>query len=191
MSDSQDKTEPVAADTAKAEVQIVKIKSRFAMLALRDGGKSAAALIDAADAFLQTERKRYHAWVSDALQALDVTLDQLPGSIPEALQAAYGQAMQIRDLGGTFGAPLVTEAADSLCELLYRLYSAELYSHEAIAMHQSTLRLVCAANQNKTTPAGIAELLAGLRKIVARYPRPLPPPRPPGQSQARPDEASH
>jgi hypothetical protein len=159
------------------EVQVLHIKSRFAMLATRPGGKSAAALIGAADTFLRNERGRYLDWVDAALHRLDVTLEELPGTIPEALQTAYHQAMQIRDLGATFGAPLVTEAADSLCELLYRLQSAGLYNAEAIATHQSVLRLVCAADQKQDAPAGLADLLAGLKKIAAKFPRPQPPAR--------------
>ncbi|MEK9971067.1 MAG: hypothetical protein VW600_18175 [Ferrovibrio sp.] len=171
MSDADGKRPP-------SEVQILKIKSRFSMLALQPGGKSAATLIGAADAFLRSERGRYLEWVNDALHQLDVTLDELPGTIPEALQQAYQQAMQIRDLGSTFGAPLVTEVADSLCELLYRLHSSGLYSAEAIATHQSVLRLVCAAGQKQGASTGLAELLAGLKKIVAKFPRPQPPARP-------------
>ncbi|MCW0232662.1 MAG: hypothetical protein OJJ21_03595 [Ferrovibrio sp.] len=171
MSRSEDAAPPTG-------VEIVRIKSRFAMLALREGGKPAAVALKAADAFLQAERGRYLAWVTDTLRQLDHTLDELPGSIPEALQQAYGQAMQIRDLGGTFGAALVTEVADSLCELLYRLHAAGLYNAAAIATHQSVLRLVCMADQARATPDGIAELVAGLKQIVARFPRPQPPVKP-------------
>ncbi|MFN3400330.1 MAG: hypothetical protein ACK4Z4_08335, partial [Ferrovibrio sp.] len=100
---------------------------------------------------------------------------ELPGGIPEALQAAYAIAMQLRDLGSTFQAPLVTEAADSMCELLYRLHAAGLYNAQAIATHQAVLRLVCAADQSHGAPDEIMEMLAGLKKIVAKFPRPLPP----------------
>jgi hypothetical protein len=170
-------TDSVAA-SPPTDVQILRIKSRFAMLALREGGKPAAAALKAADAFLQAERSRYHGWVGDALQQLDRILDELPGSIPEALQAAYELAMQIRDLGGTFNAPQVTEAADSLCELLYRLHAAGLYNAQAIATHQSVLRLVCAADQGQARPDGMLEMLTGLKKVVAKFPRPQPPAQP-------------
>lgn len=163
--------------SSPTDVQILKIKSRFSMLALREGGKPVAAALKTADAFLQGERGRYHGWMRDALQQLDRILDELPGSIPEALQAAYDLALQIRDLGSTFNAPLVTEAADSLCELLHRLHAAGLYNAQAIATHQSVLRLVCAADQGRATPDGMMEMLAGLKKIVAKFPRPQPPAR--------------
>lgn len=164
-----------AATAMPDDVQVLPIRSRFSMLALRDGGKPAAAALKAADAFLRSERSRYHGWVQEALQQLDQILDELPGSIPEALQSAYGLAMQVRDLGGTFHAPLVTEAADSMCELLYRLHAAGLYNAQAIATHQSVLRLVCAADQGHASSEGMTEMLAGLKKIVAKFPRPQPP----------------
>jgi hypothetical protein len=176
-------TAPAAA-SPPTEVQILRIKSRFAMLALREGGKPAAVALKAADAFLQGERNRYHGWVSDALQRLDRILDELPGSIPEALHSAYGLAMQVRDLGGTFNAPLVTEAADSMCELLYRLHAAGLYNAQAIATHQSVLRLICAADQGRGTPDGMLEMLAGLKKIAAKFPRPQPPAKPKPAAEA-------
>lgn len=175
---SNDVETDAAATSPPTEVQILRIKSRFAMLALREGGKPTAAALKAADAFLQDERSRYQGWVSDALQQLDRILDELPGSIPDALQAAYELAMQIRDLGGTFHAPLVTEAADSLCELLYRLHAAGLYNAQAIATHQSVLRLVCAADQGRARPDGMLEMLTGLKKVVAKFPRPQPPANP-------------
>jgi hypothetical protein len=175
-----------------ADVKIVPVKSRFAMLALREGGKTAAALLGAAEAFLHAERGRYLAWVDATLLSLDIQLDRLQGDARPAadvLDDAYRQAAQIRDLGGTFGAPLVTATADSLCELLYRLRCSGLSGGPAIAMHQSVLRLVCSADHARTTPDGINELLAGLKKIVAKYPRPQPPVRPapdPAAAQAKP-----
>lgn len=152
------------------EVQVLQVKSRFAMLAKREGGKSAAGLLQAADAFLRDEQDRYRSWLADALRQLDHTLDELPGTIPDALQLAYRRAAEIRDLGGTFGAPQVTAVADSLCELLYRLHSAGLYNAQAIAMHLSALRLVCAADTASDATNGA--LLAGLRQMVAKYPQP-------------------
>lgn len=185
MSQSSDTGETANAPASPStEVQILQIKSRFAMLALRDGGRPAAAALHAADAFLQGERTRYHGWVSDALRQLDHILDELPGSIPEALQSAYRLAMQIRDLGGTFNAPLVTEAADSMCELLYRLHAAGLYNAQAIATHQSVLRLICAADQGQAAADGLKEMLAGLRKVAAKFPRPQPPAKPAAKAAA-------
>lgn len=167
---------------AQTEVQVLQVKSRFAMLAKREGGKkSAAALLQAADAFLRDEKDRYQSWLADALRRLDHTLDELPGTIPDALQLAYRQAAEIRDLGGTFGAPQVTAVADSLCELLYRLHSAGLYNAQAIAMHLSALRLVCAADTAGDKAS--AALLAGLRQMVAKYPQP--------QATAKPQAAAH
>lgn len=172
MSDrAESEVVPAGSEPASPDVQILKIKSRFAMLALREGGKPASAALQAADNFLKTEQDRYQTWLADAVKTLSVTLDELPGTIPDALQAAYVQTGHIRDLGGTFGAPLVSETADSLCELLYRLRSAGLYSSEAIAAHLSVLRVVCAGAAKASE---CAELIAGLRKMVARYPRPLP-----------------
>lgn len=170
MSESKTDLQIVQTEPSRPDVQILKVKSSFAMLARREGGKPIAAALQAADAFLRDEQSRYQAWLTDALRALDHTLDELPGSIPEALQLAYRQTAEIRDLGGTFSAPQVTAVADSLCELLYRLHSAGLYNAQAIAMHLTALRLVRNADAAGDKPD--AALVAGLRQMVAKYPQP-------------------
>jgi hypothetical protein len=73
-----------------------------------------------------------------------------------------------------------------MCELLYRLHAAGLYNAQAIATHQSVLRLVCAADQGHASPDGMMEMLAGLKKIVAKFPRPQPPAKPTADNAIQP-----
>jgi hypothetical protein len=155
-------------------VRIIAVKSRLSLLAGNAGGKSAAALIAAADGFIQAERGRFLEWVAGDLGALETLLSRLhdsSGSDTATAAAAYRKASEIRDLGGTFGYQRITDIADSLCELLYRLREAGLYSRDAIAMHEAALRLVC-TTAAQPPDAAAREMLAGLRRIVEKYPRP-------------------
>ena len=58
------------------------------------------------------------------------------------MEAAYTKTAQIRDLGGTFEFPLTTEVADGLCELIYRLRRAGMYSRDALQTQFGALKLV-------------------------------------------------
>ena len=164
--------------TGRDTVKIIAVKSRLSLLAGNGshGGKSAAAMIAAADSFIRTERDRFLEWASGDLAALEGELARLHasnGQDADAAAAAYRKASEIRDLGGTFGYPRITDIADSLCELLYRLREARLYSHDAIAMHEAALRLVC-TTEAQPPEAATREMLAGLRRIVEKYPQPQP-----------------
>lgn len=171
--------------TGEDTVKIITVRSRLSMLAGSGNGngsgsgsgKSVAAVIAAADGFLRAERGRFLEWVAgdlEALQALLARLHDSSGRDHATAAAAYRKASEIRDLGGTFGYPRITDIADSLCELLYRLREAGLYSREAIAMHEAALRLVCTTGPQPAEEAS-GELLAGLRRIVGKYPQPQAP----------------
>lgn len=169
----------VIRDSQGDSVKVLVVKSRFARLAGQGGNKSAAALIAAADGFIAAERGRYLARLSGDLAELDgllAALAEAGGRDTEATLAAYRRASQIRDLGSTFGFPLVTRVADSLCELLHRLRLAGLAGSAAIAAHQSALRLIAAAGDGQTD--GAEDMLAGLSRVVEKYPAPQPPPAP-------------
>ncbi len=152
---------------------LLTVTSRFARLAKRDGGKSAAEALQAAEAFIETQQEKYFGWVSadlDRLHKLLNLLDADPDN-DKASEAAYRKAVHIRDLGGSFGHAIITEAADSLCELLYRFRMGRIYNPEAVAAHRAALRLVCAISFGAMPETAGPILLDGLRKVVAKYPR--------------------
>lgn len=153
---------------------LLPVTSRFSRLALRDGGKSAGDALAAAETFIAAEQEKYFGWVAADLDELDRRLARLAAERDnaEANEAAYIKASHIRDLGGSFGHDIITQAADSLCELLYRLRAAQTYSQEAISAHRAALKLVCAISFGAMPPESGPALLAGLRQVVDKYPRP-------------------
>ena len=162
----------------KSGVKVIKVESRFARMALREGGISADSAIAAATAFVDDQRARYFDWVTADLLALDAQVSALHdknGDDASHRDAAYYKAAQIRDLGGTFGYQVITETADSLCELLYRFKAAGRYSREALDTHMGAMKMVCARDVESMSPAMRQMLLEGLHKVVEKFPRPQPP----------------
>lgn len=165
----------------KAGIKIVKVESRFSRMALRDGGVAAEDALAAATAFIETQRSRYFEWVAADLLALESELKALHsagGDNAERHDAAYYKAAQIRDLGGTFGYQIITETADSLCELLYRLKTAGRYSRDAIDTHMGAMKMVCAREVEAMPEETAQTLLQGLHRVVEKFPRPLLPAEP-------------
>src|SRR3546814_7757519 len=73
-------------------VKIIAVKSRMDLLAGKGGGKSAAAMIAAADRFIQAEQSRFLAWVVNDLAALEALLGRLhdgTGEDATTAEAAY------------------------------------------------------------------------------------------------------
>lgn len=152
---------------------LLTITSRFARLAKREGGKTAAEALQAAESFIETQQEKYFGWVTADLERLNKLLTLLDAD-PEndkASEAAYRKALHIRDLGSSFGHAIITEVADSLCELLYRFRMNRIYNHEAVAAHSAALKLVCTMHFSTMPPEAAPVLLDGLRKVVAKYPK--------------------
>lgn len=161
----------------KAAAKIVKIESRFSKMALREGGKNAAEALSEADAFVESQRALYFDWVAGDLDDLEKLLNQYlrtNGSDAELNLAAYQKAAQIRDLGGTFGYDFITDAANSLCELLYRFRYGAACRREAVDTHLGAMKLLCARDAEKMPDTVRSTLLSGLSEIVAKFPKPQP-----------------
>lgn len=92
----------------------------------------------------------------------------------ERFDAVYGCAHDIKGQGGTFGYPLLTEIAGSLCKLIETLLSMDAARNltplrkTAVDMHVRALQLVHA---NRLTGQGGdagRKLIDGLRAVVAK-----------------------
>lgn len=79
----------------------------------------------------------------------------------------FAIAHDMRGEGGTYGFPLVTDIAGSLCTLLEGSEEADRPPHEAIAVHITALKLVMANSIEGDGGAQGAELLRGLEKVRA------------------------
>lgn len=156
-------------------IKVVKVKSRLARVALGPGGVTKSVAVGKASAAIDDMRQDYPHWLEHDLQKLQETIavaHASDGADTDILEAIYRQSAQIRDLGESFGFPFVTAAADSLCELVFRLLANEVYDDKSIDCHVTALQylkqpMAQTADNKETLP-----LVRGLKALVERYDRP-------------------
>ncbi len=163
---------------ASEGIKVVAVKSRLSEMALKPGGVSRDSAVDGAASAIDGLRGAYPEWLEKDVGKLQRLIEQAHeegGESPDRLNEIYRQAAQIRDLGTNFDYPMITAAADSLCELMYRLIENKTYDTRSIDCHVTALRYLKDPatqnkNNNKTMP-----LLRGLKVLVERYERPSEP----------------
>ncbi len=125
--------------------------------------------IEAAQAAIADLAKDYPRQASVKIAELEAALRALPtaADAAEALKAMFMMSLNIRGEGGTFGFPLATEIAASLCAVLEDKDSIDDALLEAIDVHIDSLKLVIVQPIKGDGGAQGAELLAGLQKVSA------------------------
>jgi hypothetical protein len=88
---------------------------------------------------------------------------------PEPLQELYAIAARAVGMGAICGAPGADAALVSLCDLLDRLGSSRRWDKAAIGVHVQTLQLLAMNAGGALDAAATDSVLAGLRKVSARY----------------------
>jgi len=103
-------------------------------------------LIAEAEAALATLNVDYETWVGADLTRLETAFQDAerdPERRQELLRQAHGIAHEMRGQGTTFGYPLVTHAANSLCRLFEAIDDvADEFALRAIELHIGGLRSI-------------------------------------------------
>ena len=86
------------------------------------GGRLGAidpAAIARAEAALKSLSSNFTQWLADEITKLDAAREQVrqQGVTPESMENLYLRAHDMKGLGGTYGYPLITRVAASLCKL--------------------------------------------------------------------------
>jgi hypothetical protein len=78
------------------------------------------AAIAKAEAALQSLASNFSQWLDDEIRKLDASRQQIAeaGATPECMEHLYLRAHDLKGLGATYGYPLVTRIAGSLCRLI-------------------------------------------------------------------------
>ena len=162
-----------------SSVKVVDVESRLSKLALKPGGVSKADAIANASTAIDGLRTDYPDWLEKDLASLQEAIavaNENGGEDRAALDAIYRKAAQIRDLGTSFDFPLITAAADSLCELVYRLIENQAYDSRSIDCHVTALNYLKQPKSQTADDKQSMPLVRGLKALVERYERPKPPP---------------
>ena len=97
-------------------------------------------------------------------------MGQTPEDAGAWLDEVYVLGSSVLDSVGPFGLDDVSAAAFSLCDLSDRLRSAGRNDPASIEVHVRSLRLLLQLPQDAV--AGRREVLDGLERVVARFPKP-------------------
>lgn len=148
-------------------------KSRFAVMARRPGGIPLDVAVARAESSIAGLAADYQQWLRADLAALEEAAGHAAASLgqdDDAMAALYRCAGAVRDLGTTFGQPLVTVVADKLCELVHRLRHGRFYAGDAVHAHLAALRLAGQPIYAGRALADAGPLLDGLSAVVAKFP---------------------
>lgn len=154
--------------------EFMRVDTRYRQYASAPGGIPAAVAIPRANKAVAELKGRF-VWEFGA----DMTmLEGLLGMVKEQGQAngptvgkAYHRCRRIRDLAGTFGYRIVTDVADRLCELLYRIQAADTLSVEAVDLCYAGLVKVSSPDGEAMSDDDKRALLAHLDEAIDRLPR--------------------
>jgi two-component system, chemotaxis family, chemotaxis protein CheY len=138
------------------------------------GGNTLRAMAAVGEKVIVTEEVRYRdvrRQDLDALAAMFVALQQHQGPASAITEQIYLKSNALKSMGQTFGFPLLTEAGDSLCRLLWQLPTGRALAPltvQGIDAHIRTMRLIVDQDIRHDGGKIGAQLIDGLRTLGAR-----------------------
>ncbi len=123
--------------------------------------------VEEADAAVAELAREYPQRASERVSDLERAFETMPasGDAQESIDALFAIAHIIRGEGGTFGFPLATTIANSLCTVLEGKSRTNQPLREAVHVHIASLRLVLSEHITGDGGARGAMLLNGLHKV--------------------------
>jgi hypothetical protein len=114
--------------------------------------------------------RSYKGWAVDDLQALweeHETLSTDPERAPECVAKMYDMAHEIRGQGGSFGYPMITLIADSLCKFMDGSANMAERGRNIVQLHLLAMKAVLRQDMKgpqKAFEQDLSNLLAMLRE---------------------------
>ncbi|WP_411287347.1 hypothetical protein [Phenylobacterium sp.] len=150
-----------------SSVRLVIPKNRLAQILRMPGGLPVAEALEQAQANLATIKPTCLAELQALLELADACFARLEDGFDDANMAEL-YAISVRGIGAAAvcGVPTVDDALTSFCDLLDHLRTNQRYDRAAIGVHVRAWRLLMSPDLPQ---AGQDAILAGLRKVSARY----------------------
>ena len=160
-----------AAVALATEVRIFDVETRFQQLAKRPGGVPRDRAIEEAFASIDEKKPGFDEWVLVEMQGLAAAIDTArTGAAPEKwAERANVHSRNMRDVGTTMNAELMTFVADALCEVLDGIEAGLPYDVETLVCYFDALVLVRQPEYRGVDPDQVPELTRGLRRIADRF----------------------
>ncbi|HEY3799955.1 MAG TPA: hypothetical protein VGL58_16515 [Caulobacteraceae bacterium] len=150
-------------------------KLRLAQQLKEAGGLAVADAVEAASANLAELRPACLTELQRATQEAQDCFNGFGKTYSEAsLKALYAICARAVGVGAVCGAPQADGALVSLCDLVDRMMNLERCDREPIAVHIQTLQILAFRAAQGDDAAKAEDVLAGLRKVSARYLNPPP-----------------
>ena len=151
-------------------VKWIRKKSRLSQLVDQPGGMTVRKAMEQAQENLSTIRDDCLTAVVEAVTSLEALVLKTPTDEGAWLDEVYRLASCVLDSVGPFEMEDVSNAAFSLCDLADRLRSSGRNDQASIQVHVRALRLLL--QLPKDAVDGRREVLDGLERVVARFPKP-------------------
>ncbi len=137
----------------------------------RVGGPLDNTLAEKAEAAVQSLAKDFPQWIEETVTRLQQAHTALGGTpITNANKAnLYTAALEAKSLGETYGYPLISRFANSLCRLLVRLPAQATAPHALVEAHVDAIRAVLRLPQTSTQDPVATHLLGEMEEQVRRF----------------------
>jgi hypothetical protein len=136
------------------------------------GGSLSPALYNKMEQAVEHMAIDFEAWMRETTDELHAMWQQMTGKSfdPQTLEALMRTALEVKSLGETYGYPLATRVAHSLCRLVAKMQKGpENPAHKIfVEAHVKALKAIMRDNiKNAENPIGVA-LASELEANVAR-----------------------
>lgn len=131
----------------KGKFELIYPPNRLAAKAPRQGGPKLEEIVDEAKEGLQKLDGDYRQWLQADLDVMSESLrgaQSDPGSSAELMTKIHGISHDIKGQGATFGFPLITEVAQSLCSLIKNDAHSAADRVKLVAFHIDSMRVIAA-----------------------------------------------
>jgi len=136
------------------------------------GGTSLRAMATVGEKIVVAEEERYRAVRRQDLDDLTALFEQLRQSAtpdPAIAEQIHHKSLALKSMGQTFGFPLLTEAGDSLCRMVWQLPAPRMLAPltiQGIGAHVQTMKLIVEQDiRNDGGDIG-RQLVESLRRLV-------------------------
>jgi len=131
------------------------------------------AMLEKAEALIANLQGDFVVWVQDDLKKLQQYFDSAAALTPaergHAMQEVFGVLHDMKGQGGSFGYPVITQIANTLCRFMESQTEFGPQEMEAVLVHINALRLVVAERLSGDGGTKGQKLLKGLELVLQKF----------------------
>ena len=146
--------------------------NRLAEDAVKGSGPSLEAILEAVDAGIATLQQDYESELLAELTRLGEMFEGLSQAESaqrgETIDALYQVAHDMRGLAGSFGYPLLTQVANSLCRVIDDREKREELPDDVVACHVGAMRAIAAGKVKGDGGRQGRDLIRSLEALIAK-----------------------